>query len=158
MTVHGAHTLRRENHDDMRCSFSVHLSLLWTRYIDNEIKLEISIITIVLCSEISADPSDTTVFAGWRAVFFCTTRDAAGHWKINETRNSDLSSTLRSDIHTELTQSAVFYFLVLNLLGRVEYNHTRVHCEIENEDGSLVQSEIAVLSVQGIVLCFLVQS
>ena len=84
-------------------------------------------------------------------MFFCTTRDAAGHWKLNGTGISDLSSALRADTQTESTRSAVFYFLALSILGRVEYNHTRVHCEIENEDG---QSDIAVLSVQGIALCF----
>ena len=101
--------------------------------------------SVCFSSEISGDPSDVTVFTGQYAVFSCTTRGAAGHWRLNETNINDLPSAIRADLDNTTVQSTVFYFLALRITGRVEYNGTRVKCAI----GTVKGSKTATLGIQG---------
>ena len=82
-------------------------------------------------------------------MFSCTTRDVSGHWRLNGTYIGDLPSAIRADLETGPIHSDVFYFLALSILGRFEYNETRVQCAFVNGGGSLEESETAFLSIQG---------
>lgn len=82
-------------------------------------------------------------------MFTCTTRDAAGHWRLNETNLRDLPSAVRADVEDAADQNGVFHFLALGIVGRVEYNGTRVQCVIGSGGNTLKESEVAILRIQG---------
>ena len=89
------------------------------------------------------------MFTDNEAVFTCTTRNAAGTWRLNETNIRDLPSAVRADVEDATDQNGVFNNLALGIVGRVEYNGTRVQCVIGSGGNTLIESEVAVLRIQG---------
>lgn len=82
-------------------------------------------------------------------MFTCTTRGAAGTWRLNETNLRDLPSAVRADVEDAADQFGVFNILALGIVGRDEYNGTRVQCVIGSGGNTLIESEVAILRVQG---------
>ena len=89
------------------------------------------------------------VFEGQNAVFSCTTRSIRGHWRLNDTKIDDLPRLILADLVNRTSQSGVYHFIAVSILGKAEYNGTTVQCAVENSDGTLTRSGVAILSIHG---------
>ena len=96
-------------------------------------------------------PSDTTVFINQTAAFTCVIHGAPLHqyWRVNGTPFGDLPSDIRDNMKTtQMTVGGDEKFTLI-ILGKAEYNETRVQCVVEDEGGQK-ESENSTLSIQGI--------
>ena len=78
------------------------------------------------------------------------TRDGSWrNWLVNGTE-IELNADFITDSSVLEGDDLQLYLLVLNIVGRVEYNGSRVQCVTGGEDVDPVYSENATLIIQGI--------
>ena len=85
-------------------------------------------------------------------MFTCETDGSISSWRINEQLPGDLPPEVHSDLELSSTGTDEgTTLLTLTIPARAEYNNTRVQCLTGTFGGSSVESETAILKVQGII-------
>ena len=103
-----------------------------------------------LDSEIVDNPDNNTAFLDQSAVFTCETDGGISTWRINRTLSGDLSPAVHNDLEFSYTNTVEgTTLLTLTIPARAEYNNTRVQCVTGTFGGPVVESETAILNVQG---------
>ena len=101
--------------------------------------------------EILRPPENTTVFLNQSAVFTCETRDGLTSWRFNGTQRELLLPEIRSDLVTSvITTPEGSSVQNLTIPARAQYNGTIVQCLSVEVGVSLVESDNATLTIQGI--------
>ena len=107
---------------------------------------------LLYLSEILKDPENKTVFLHQSALFTCETDGSISSWRINGTLPGDLPPAVHSDLElSSIGTDNGTTLLILTIPARAEYNNTRVQCLTGTFGGSSVESETAILKVQGII-------
>ena len=94
-----------------------------------------------------------TVFLNHLAVFTCEASGLYTGWKIQDLKQQDI---LHHDVTTSLlgvTLNSTMHEIII--LARAEYNEVRIQCLTWNFSGSIVESETAILNIQGKKQCSL---
>lgn len=96
-------------------------------------------------------PQNTTVFPNQPAVVSCETRGGDfTFWIVNGTSIPDLPPEIRNDLEIENERDNERDVSTLRITGRVTYNTTTVQCVIGRIGGDIIESENAIIRIQGI--------
>ena len=107
-------------------------------------------LTLVI-TEVVNNPDNKTVFLNQPVVFTCETNGGLSGWRINGTLPGNLPPEVHRDLELVSTGTDEGTTLLkLTIPARAEYNNTRVQCLTGTFGGSSVESETAILKVQGI--------
>lgn len=102
-------------------------------------------------TDILVSPQNTTVFLNQPAVVSCETSGADFMiWRINGTSIPNLPPEIRSDLESENEGDNERDVFTLTITGRVTYNTTTVQCVIGRIGGDIIESENAIIRIQGI--------
>ena len=102
-------------------------------------------------SEILVAPESRVVFLDQSAVFTCETVGGILVWVVNGTQREVHPPEIRRDlVVSETIIDGGTTLENLTIPARAEYNGTRVQCFVGIFGGSTVQSENAILRIQGI--------
>ena len=105
----------------------------------------------MLVSEILVAPESRVVFLGQLAEFTCETVGGTLAWIVNGTQREVHPAEIRRDlIVSETIADDDTTMENLTIPARAEYNGTRVQCFVGIFGGSKVQSENAIMRIQGI--------
>ena len=101
--------------------------------------------------EILHAPESSTVFLNQPAVFTCETRGGITSWRVNGTQREILLPDILRDLNVfEVTTPEGVVMQTLTIPARVQYNGTIVQCLSGLLGGSLVESDNATFTIQGI--------
>ena len=96
------------------------------------------------------NPNNKTVFLNQSAVFTCETDGGISGWRVNGTLSGDLPPAVQNILEFSSTNTDEGTTLLkLTIPARAECNNTRVQCVSGTFGGSSVESETAILKVQG---------
>ena len=104
-------------------------------------------------------PQNTTVFPNQPAVVSCETRGGDfTFWRVNGTSIPDLPPEIRNDLEIENERDNERDVSTLRITGRVMYNTTTVLCVIGRIGGDIIESENAIIRIQGISIIHIRES
>lgn len=101
-------------------------------------------------TEIIKSPQGKTVFLNQLGVFTCETYGDFSGWKVNGTSYIYLSQEIQDDLKTDQEGIGANKTLTLNVTARAMYNGTFVQCVTGRYGQNTVESEIVILTIQGI--------
>ena len=99
---------------------------------------------------ITTPPVDNVVFQDHEATFICTAINTPFIvWKVNGTDLTDFPSDIQADFSRDGMRENNEETIVLVVHSRRKYNNTQIQCEARNLDLELIQTEMAILRIQG---------
>ena len=84
-------------------------------------------------------------------MFTCETYGDFSGWKVNGTSYVNLLQEIQDDLKTDQEGIGANKTLTLNVTARAMYNGTFVQCVTGRYGQNTVESEIVILTIQGIV-------
>ena len=95
-------------------------------------------------------PENVTVFIDQSAVFTCETDGGLPGWRVNGTLLHDLPRQIREGIHIEERNTDHHTTIeMFTIPAKAGYNETKINCLSAEVDGPFVESETAILKIQG---------
>ena len=95
-------------------------------------------------------PENVTVFIDQSAVFTCETDGGLPGWRVNGTLLHDLPRQIREDIHIEERNTDHHTTIeIFTIPAKAGYNETIINCLSAEIGGLFVESETAILKIQG---------
>ena len=107
-------------------------------------------ILVLLCIGITNPPEDYVAYQDHDATFTCTAINTPFLvWKVNLTDLTDYPANIQADFSIDGMQENNEETIVLMVRSHCIYNNTQIQCEARNLDGELIQTEMAILFIQG---------
>ena len=105
----------------------------------------------MFCSvDITTPPVDYVAFQDHDARFTCTAINIAFlSWKVNGTDLTDYPSDIQADFSIDGMRENNQEAIELVVRCRYIYDSTQIQCEARNLNGGLIQTEMAILRIQG---------
>ena len=95
-------------------------------------------------------PENVTVFIDQSALFTCETDGGIPDWRVNGTQLHDLLRQIREDICIEGRNTDHNTTIeTFTIPAKAGYNETKINCLVLDIYGSSVESETAILRIQG---------